>query len=297
MIYERGHRVAVYGLQHGEAHVRLMVERGVDVAGAVELASYERARLGLPVWHSMREATAQGPVDFAIIYAPAPAVRSAALDAIEGGARRLVIVTSRVPQHDVLHLLAAAHECKVEVLGPGSPGVLVPGVGFVGALPADMEAMFKPGVVAVVSRSLSLGMLACQLLSGSGLGISVFIGLGDNPVLGLSLARAIETCESHEATLAIACLGIVGGAQEENAAATITRMRMPVAVYIAGNKVPEERRIGHLGAIVRDGLGGIARKRAALKPSGALLVDRLGDLPEILERALSSQSRGPRRRG
>ena len=139
-------------------------------------------------------------------------------------------------------------------------------------VPAFNARVFQPGRVGVVSRSGSLGTLVCLNLVSAGFGISAFIGIGGDPVLGTTIAEALVALERDRGTDSVVIVGEIGGAMEEAAADYAKNMDKPVVAFIAGAAAPPGKRMGHAGAIVLGDKGTFAAKRAALEAAGATVV-------------------------
>jgi succinyl-CoA synthetase alpha subunit len=165
--------------------------------------------------------------------------------------------------------------------------VVTPGEAFVGFMPAFDGRIFQPGNIGVVSRSGSLGTLACLELTRAGLGQSAFLGVGGDPVSGTSSARALQELVDDPATDGIVLIGEIGGTKEEDAAEIVATTNKPVVSFIAGAAAPEGRKMGHAGAIVAGNTGTHASKRSALTEAGAVVVDVPWSIPATLAEMLA----------
>ena len=271
----RGHEtVLVQGItgRQGTFWTERMQAYGTKVVGGVNPRKAGIEHCGVPVYGSAAEAAQAGPIDASVLFIPPMGVRQAALDAIEAGIEKLVILTEHVPVQDVMYLLAAAREAGAQVLGPNTAGAVTPGECFLGFMPAFNARVFQPGRVGVVSRSGSLGTLVCLDLVGAGLGISAFIGIGGDPILGTTIAEALVELDRDRGTDSVVIVGEIGGAMEEAAADYAQGMTKPVVAFIAGAAAPPGKRMGHAGAIVLGDKGTFAAKRAALEAAGATVV-------------------------
>jgi succinyl-CoA synthetase alpha subunit len=238
--------------------------------------------LGLPVW---RDAAGAGGFEVALLFVPAAAaVRAAALDAMAGGARLVVVLAEFVPVQDMLVVRATARRNGARVVGANTAGVVTPGGGFAGIMPAFNPSVFRPGRIGVVSRSGSLGTLACLNLVRAGYGQSAFIGVGGDAVPGTTSREALQALEADPRTEAVVLLGEIGGALEQDAAGFVREMRKPVVAFIAGASAPAGRRMGHAGAIIGGAGETHEAKRVALEEAGAVVVATPADLPAALER-------------
>ncbi len=271
----RGHEtVLVQGItgRQGTFWTERMQAYGTKIVGGVNPKKAGIEHCGVPVYGSAAEAVRGARIDASVLFIPPPGVKDAALDAIEAGIEKLVILTEHVPVQDVMYLLAAAREAGAQVLGPNTAGAVTPGECFLGFMPAFNARVFQPGRIGVVSRSGSLGTLVCLNLVGAGFGVSAFIGIGGDPVLGTTIAEALVALERDGRSDAVVIVGEIGGAMEERAADYAKAMDKPVVAFIAGAAAPPGKRMGHAGAIVLGDKGSFAAKRAALEAAGATVV-------------------------
>jgi succinyl-CoA synthetase alpha subunit len=290
MIVRAGDRVLVQGItgKQGTFWTEKMQAYGTRVVGGVNPRKAGTVHCGVPVHASAREAMQAGGFDYSVLFIPPLGVKEAALDAIEAGAKGLCVLTEHIPVQDVMYLLSAARERGVVVLGPNTAGQVTPGEVFLGFMPAFNEAVFQRGSVGVVSRSGSLGVLLCLNVVQAGFGISAFIGIGGDPVIGTRTLDAIEMLDRFEATEAVVVVGEIGGAMEEAAADYIAAMKKPVAAFIAGDAAPEGKKMGHAGAIVSGGKGTYESKRRALEEAGATVLDTPGEVGAALKDRLAA---------
>jgi len=282
----RGHEtLLVQGItgRQGSFWTARMQAYGTQVVGGVNPKKAGIEHGGVPVYASAAEAARAHPIDASVLFIPPMAVRQAALDAIEAGIEKLVILTEHVPVQDVMYLLAAAREAGAQVLGPNTAGAVTPGECFVGFMPAFNARVFQPGPVGVVSRSGSLGTLVCLGLVRAGYGVSAFIGIGGDPVLGTTTLEALRALDRDDRTEAVVIVGEIGGAMEEAAADYAKHMDKPIVAFIAGAAAPAGKRMGHAGAIILGNKGSYAAKRDALEAAGATVVATPTDIGPALE--------------
>ncbi len=287
MIVRGSDRVLVQGItgKQGTFWSERMRDYGTKIIGGVNPKRAGEAHLGLPVWATAREAARETNIDAAVMFIPPFGVKAAALDAIEAGIAKIVCLTEHVPVHDTMYILAAARERGTQMLGPNTAGVVTAGECFVGFMPAFNPRVFRQGNVGVISRSGSLGTLICLNLVQAGLGISAFIGIGGDPILGTTTRDALMALDRDPATKAVALIGEIGGAMEEEAAEYAATMQKPVAAFIAGAASPPGKRMGHAGAIVMGDKGSYAGKKAALEAAGVMVCATPNGVAESLKRA------------
>lgn len=266
-------RVIVQGItgRIGSTQTHWMLEYGTRVVGGVTPGKGGSTVEGVPVFDSVHEAVRETGANASVFFVPAAFVLDAFMETIDAGVKLIVIVPEHIPVKDVIRMRSYALEKGVFALGPTTPGILVPGKGKMGIMPASM---FAPGRVGVISRSGTLSYEFAGILSENSVGQSTVVGMGADPVVLRNLADLLELFEEDEGTDAVIVVGEVGGEQEEKASGFISRrMTKPVAAYIAGKHSPQGKRMGHAGAIVRGASGAAAGKQEALRAAGAEVLE------------------------
>ena len=295
MIIRAAERLLVQGItgRQGSFWTERMQAYGTRVTGGVNPRKAGTRHCGVPVYESARAAMDEAGFDVSVLFIPPLGVKDAAVDAIEAGARKLVILTEHVPVQDVLYLLSAARANGAQVAGPNTAGHVTPGECFVGFMPAFDPDIFRPGGVGVISRSGSLGTLLCLNLVQAGYGQSAFAGIGGDPVVGTSIRDALAALDRDERTRAVVIVGEIGGALEEEAAEYAATMRKPVLAFIAGRASPPGKKMGHAGAIVMGGRGTYASKRSALEAAGVEVLDTPSGVGAALHARPDARRGGP----
>ena len=285
MIVRGRERVLVQGITGREATywTGRMQDYGTRIVAGTNPRKVGITHCGVPVHGTAREAMEATPFDVAVLFVPPLNVEAAALDAIEAGASKLVILTEHVPVRDAMNLIAAARAAGTEVVGPNTAGLVTPGECFVGFMPAFDPSIFRPGRIGVVSRSGSLGTLACLNIVRAGRGQSAFVGIGGDPAPGTRTRDALEVLEQDRRTEAVVLIGEIGGGMEEEAAGYVRGMSKPVVAFIAGRAAPPDRRMGHAGAIFRGDRGSYESKRQSLEDAGAIVLDTPSEIGPTLE--------------
>ncbi|WP_336492750.1 succinate--CoA ligase subunit alpha [Methylobacterium nigriterrae] len=284
IIYRQHARVLVQGItgKQGTFWTEKMMGSGTQVVAGINPKRAGEQHLGVPVYATAKEAMAETPFDWAVMFIPPAAARAAALDAIEAGASTLVILTEHIPARDVIAIHHAAARRGTRIIGPNTAGVVTPGEGFVGIMPGHNPNIFQPGEVGVISRSGSLGTLICLNLTRAGIGQSAFLGIGGDPMIGTTTRDALMALDQDERTRAVVMVGEIGGAMEEAAAEYAAGMRKPVVSFIAGRASPPGKTMGHAGAIVSGNFGSYAGKRKALEAAGVAVADTPSEIPRLL---------------
>jgi succinyl-CoA synthetase alpha subunit len=266
-------RVIVQGItgRIGSMQAHWMLEYGTKVVGGVTPGKGGTTVEGLPVFNSVHEAVKETGANASVFFVPAAFVLDAFMETVDTGIKLIVVVPEHIPVRDVMKMRNYSIEKGVFALGPTTPGILVPGKGKMGIMPASM---FAPGRVGIISRSGTLSYEFAGILSENRVGQSTVVGMGADPVVLRNLADILELFEEDDGTDAVIVVGEVGGEQEEKAAGFISRrMTKPVAAYIAGRHSPQGKRMGHAGAIVRGTSGTAAAKQEALRAAGATVLE------------------------
>jgi len=266
-------RVIVQGItgRIGSVQTKWMIEYGTKVVGGITPGKGGTVVEGVPVFDSVAEAVKETGANASVFFVPAAFVLDAFLETVDAGIKLIVIVPEHIPVADVMKMRSYALENGVFALGPTTPGILVPGKGKMGIMPASL---FAPGRVGVISRSGTLSYEFAGILSQSRIGQSTVVGMGADPVVLRNLPDILELFEQDPATDGIIIVGEVGGEQEEKAAGFIARrITKPVASYIAGRRSPQGKRMGHAGAIVRGSSGTVEGKQSALRAAGVTVLE------------------------
>lgn len=291
MIVRRKDRVVVIGItgKQGTFWTEKMIAYGTNVVAGVNPKRAGETHVGVPIFGTPAEAAQKIGVDVAVMFVPPPMAKQAAVAAAEANIKLLVVLTEHIPAQDVMAIHAAAKRHGARIVGPNTAGLVTPGECFVGIMPAFVPSVFKPGRVGVISRSGSLGTLICLQLTRAGIGQSVFIGIGGDPMLGTTTRDALEALEEDRGTDAVVIVGEIGGGMEETAATYAKRMKKPAVAFIAGAAAPPNKKMGHAGAIVTGDAGSYAGKRKALEAGGVVVVDT----PAQIGAAVAAQLKAP----
>ena len=228
---------------------------------------------GIPIFASVADAVAATGANASCIFIPAPGVRSAVMEAAEGGVEFIVCITEGVPAQDEAWFFNELRRNfpDVQLLGPNCPGIISPGKCNIGITAGHIAKSPVEGEhnVGIVSRSGTLTYQALYELKLQDIGVTTCVGIGGDPVPGTSFIDCLERFEADPATSAVMMIGEIGGSAEEEAAEFIaSSMSKPVVAYIAGQTAPPGKKMGHAGAIISGGKGTADAKMAALRDAG-----------------------------
>ena len=266
----------------GSYHTKLMLEYGTKIVAGVTPGKGGTEVHGVPVFDTVEEAMSRLNANASIIFVPAPSAKDAILENIAAGFNPVVVITEGLPVKDEIQIMEVARLKGITIIGPNTPGIITPSECKLGIMPGHI---FKQGKVGLVSRSGTLTYEIAASLTAAGLGQSTCLGVGGDPVVGLSFVDVLEMFRKDPGTEAIAMIGEIGGNAEEMAAEYIknTKYPKPIAAYVAGRAAPPGKRMGHAGAIIMGRSGTAETKIEALKDAGVNLALKPGEIAKLLK--------------
>jgi succinyl-CoA synthetase alpha subunit len=281
----RNTRAIVQGItgSQGKFHTQLMVEYGTKIVAGTTPGKGGMQIQGIPVLDTVQEAVDKYKANASIIFVPAPGAKDAALEAIAAGLNPVIVITEGVPVKDEIQMMEVAKLRGTTIIGPNTPGIITPAQCKLGIMPGHI---FKPGKIGLVSRSGTLTYEIAASLTHAGLGQSTCLGVGGDPIVGLSFVDVLAMFRKDPSTKAIAMIGEIGGNAEEMAAEYVrkTKYPKPIAAYIAGRAAPAGKRMGHAGAIITGKAGTAETKINALRDAGVRVALKPGEIAKLLKR-------------
>lgn len=268
-------------------HVRRMLGYGTRVVAGVTPGKGGRRHLDLPVFDTVAEAVAATGANASLVFVPPDRAAAAMIEAVLAGVPLVVCVTERVPLLDMVRVRQALDGSRTRLVGPNSQGILAPDVVQLGVM---ATASARKGTIGIASRSASLTSEIVAQVTRAGLGQSTTVGVGGDPVHGLTLAQCVELFEQDGETDGIVLIGEIGGSDEEQAAETVARLRCrkPIVALVAGRHAPRLRRMGHAGAFTSERAGSAERKIEALRAAGVLIAPNAHNVGELMREAFRS---------
>ncbi|MBS1157128.1 MAG: succinate--CoA ligase subunit alpha [Proteobacteria bacterium] len=282
-------KVLVQGFtgKNGTFHAEQALKAGTQVVGGVTPGKGGSIHLGLPVFNTMKDAVRETGADASVIYVPAPFAKDSILEAVDSGVKLVVCITEGVPTLDMLQVKRYIESTDVRLIGPNCPGIITPGECKIGIMPWHIHL---PGKVGIVSRSGTLTYEAVAQTTALGLGQSTCIGIGGDPIPGMSHIDALKLFQDDPDTESIIMIGEIGGSAEEEAAEFVkSYVTKPVVGYIAGVTAPKGKRMGHAGAIISGGKGTAEEKFQAFEKAGIAYTRNPAELGKTLMELLKSK--------
>jgi succinyl-CoA synthetase alpha subunit len=283
VLVDKNTRLVVQGItgSAGAFHTRQCIDYGTNVvAGVTPGKGGQMFEKKIPVFDTVWEAKQKTNCNVSMIFVPAAFAADSILEAADADVDLVVCITEGIPVMDMMRVKAQMRGKRTRLIGPNCPGIITPGACKIGIMPGYIH---NEGKVGVISRSGTLTYEAVWQLTSRGYGQSTCIGIGGDPISGLSHLDAVKLFNDDKDTDAMILIGEIGGSAEEEAAAWIkTNCKKPVAAFIAGMTAPPGRRMGHAGAIVSGGKGTAAGKIEALKAAGIAVAETPATIAETL---------------
>jgi len=279
-----GKNVIVQGITgaHGSFQTKAMLTAGTHIIAGTTPGKAGQSVEGVPVYNAIKDVQKDFTVDISVIFVPAAYAKGALLEAIAAEVHLIICITEGIPVHDMLVVHRQLQGSRSTLLGPNSPGALLPGVNKLGIIPANMSL---PGTAAIVSRSGTLTYETMAGLTAKGIGQKYVIGIGGDIIHGMGYKECLELFQSDPDVDRIILIGEIGGSDEQIAADYIASfVTKPVFGYIAGHHAPAGVQLGHAGAILGSLDESAASKTAALKQAGVTVASSITSLIALIEK-------------
>jgi succinyl-CoA synthetase alpha subunit len=279
-------RVICQGItgKQGMFHTRQAVAYGTKMVGGVTPGKGGETLDGLPIFNTVSEAVRETQANATVIYVPAPYAADAIMEAADAGVELIVCIAEGIPALDMVMAKGYLATKDSRLLGPNCPGIISPGKCKIGIMPGYIH---RPGSIGVISRSGTLTYEAVDQLTRLDIGQSTCVGIGGDPIIGLSFVDTLGLFGEDPATEAVMLIGEIGGSAEEEAAEFIrTAFRKPVVAFIAGQNAPPGRRMGHAGAVISGTRGSARSKMEALRSAGVVVVENPAEMGATMQRVL-----------
>jgi succinyl-CoA synthetase alpha subunit len=283
VLVNKSTRVVVQGItgREGSFHTEQMIAYGTNVVAGVVPGKGGQEHIGVPIFDTVADAVRATHADASFIIVPPPFAADAIMESAAAGVGVAVCVTEGIPVHDMIRAKAFVDTTSTKLIGPNCPGVMTAGECKIGFIPNHVAA---PGTVGIVARSGTLTYEVIQALTQGGYGQTTAVGIGGDPVLGLSFRDVLPMFAADPATEAVVMVGEIGGSDEEDAAEHVIARGFgkPVVAFISGRTAPPGKRMGHAGAIISGNKGSAQSKIDALTAAGASIADTIEDVVRLV---------------
>ena len=283
VLVDKNTRLLVQGItgKSGSFHTKQCMEYGTNVvAGVTPGRGGEKFEGSVPVYDTVAGAREATNCNATMVFVPAAFAADSILEAIDAGIELVIAITEGIPVMDMMRVKSAIAHSESTLIGPNCPGIITPGACKIGIMPGYIH---KEGRIGVISRSGTLTYEAVWQLTSRGHGQSTCIGIGGDPIHGMTHQQAAQLFTEDPDTDAFILIGEIGGTEEEEAAAWIKdNCDKPVAAFIAGATAPPGRRMGHAGAIISGGKGTATAKKEALLDAGIAVSESPSDIGATL---------------
>ena len=261
-----------------------MIQYGTKVVAGITPGKGGTELDGVPVYDTVREAVKYHPVDATITFVPPPFVKEAIFEALEVGIKLVVVAVERMPVKDMMLVRQALRQSDTILLGPNSPGIITADECSIGYFPGDV---YRKGPVGIVSRSGTFSYQVADYITKAGLGETTSLGLGGDPITGVSFIDILKLYEADPETKVIVLIGEIGRTSEEQAAEYIqSEVSKPVVAIIGGRTAPPGKTMGHAGAIITGGRGSYDSKVKALEKAGVPVARTAKEVAALAKKAL-----------
>lgn len=289
ILVNKNTKVIVQGFtgKEGSFHAEQCISYGTNIVGGVTPNKGGTEHLGKPVFDTVSAAVKSTGATVSMIFVPPAFVADAVMEAADAGIELAVIITEGAPVKDMMYAKAYATKKNMKTIGPNCPGIITAEECKIGIMPG---MIFKKGNIGLISKSGTLTYEASNQVVQEGFGITTAVGIGGDPIIGLSYKQLLPMFEADPETEAIVMIGEIGGTLEIEAAEFIKEnIKKPVVAFIAGQTAPKGKRMGHAGAIISGGSGTAAEKMAALEAAGVTVVKSPADIGKAVTKALAKK--------
>ncbi len=289
ILVDKDTRVVVQGItgKEGSFHTAQMIEYGTSiVAGVTPGKGGQKSSHNVPIFNTLAEAVEKEGANATVIFVPPAFAADAILEAAGCNIPLAVCITEGIPTIDMAKVWSVLQNSKTRLIGPNCPGIINPDICKIGIMPGFIH---KKGRIGVISRSGTLTYEAVSQLTAAGLGQSVCVGIGGDPIIGSKHRDIVELLAADAETEGIVIIGEIGGSDEEEAALWAAKqLKKPMVAFIAGQTAPPGKRMGHAGAIISGGMGTAESKMKAMQEANIEVVSSPAEIGQKMKAILTA---------
>jgi succinyl-CoA synthetase alpha subunit len=256
--------------RYARHQVTAMREAGTPLIGGIALGRGGTAMDGLPLYDRIADMPERPNI--ALIYTPAEGVRAAIAECAAVRIPTIMAAAEYVPVHDTLAAAALARAAGSFLIGPNTLGLFVPGRGLLGSI---APSFCKPGRLAVIVRSGTVALALARQLTLADIGQRVVLHVGGDSVIGRNPDEYLRALTDDAETAGVLYCGEIGGDKEYAFAEAARRYPKPIIAMMVGRHAPEQKQMGHAGALIGSAREGAAAKLEALAAAGCRIAKGL----------------------
>ena len=289
ILVDKSTKLLVQGItgKEGSYHAQRSAEYGANlVAGVTPGKGGQSFNDTVPVYDTVQQAVDETSANASLIFVPPAFAADAIVESVDAGIDVIACITEGIPVQDTIKVVRYIRDKDVTLIGPNCPGIISPGENFkMGIMPGHIHLAGRTGVV---SRSGTLTYEAVGQLTDLNIGQSTCVGIGGDPVSGVTFVDMLEKFQNDPETDNVVMIGEIGGTKEQEAAEYIkSDFTKPIAALIVGQSAPPGKRMGHPGAIITGSAGKAEEKMKALSNAGVSVIPGPGAIGKTLQELIS----------
>ena len=289
ILVDKSTKLLVQGItgKEGSYHAQRSAEYGANlVAGVTPGKGGQSFNDTVPVYDTVQQAVDETSANASLIFVPPAFAADAIVESVDAGIDVIACITEGIPVQDTIKVVRYIRDKDVTLIGPNCPGIISPGENFkMGIMPGHIHLAGRTGVV---SRSGTLTYEAVGQLTDLNIGQSTCVGIGGDPVSGVTFVDMLEKFQNDPETDNVVMIGEIGGTKEQEAAEYIkSDFTKPIAALIVGQSAPPGKRMGHAGAIITGSAGKAEEKIKTLSSAGVSVIPGPGSIGETLRELIS----------
>ena len=202
ILVDKDTKVIVQGFtgSEGTFHAQQCMDYGTNIVGGVTPNKGGQEHLGKPVFNTVKEAVENTGATVSMVFVPPAFVADAVMEAADAGIELAVIITEGAPVKDMMYAKMYATKKGMKTIGPNCPGIITAEECKIGIMPGNI---FKKGKVGLISKSGTLTYEGANQVCKEGFGISTAVGIGGDPIIGLSYKELLQMFQDDPDTEAI----------------------------------------------------------------------------------------------